>query len=239
MKNLLIYINPLKNFDSETAVLVKVQIDNLLSLGWKPKDIMIVTNFDYTYQDIKTLVLGDENYCQHHPTVSKIYTIITLLKKGLIKSEIYWLHDFDGYQLHPVTKKSFKLGNADFALTDYGRMPNWSTGSIFFKKSSKDIMEWIKQTTDKYHTDEETALSMLTRQNFQEINSRIKKLNISYNFQRFNLVSNYFAATKPIKNVHFHPSPDKVDFFMYGKNKLNKILLPKRLIRIFNKHGIK
>ena len=52
MKNLLDYISPDKDLtktklDGEADLLAKVQIDNSLSLGWKRKDILLVTNFDY------------------------------------------------------------------------------------------------------------------------------------------------------------------------------------------------
>jgi hypothetical protein len=55
MKNLLIYISPTGSFDNPRAdlasndvpVLVKVQIENSLELGWKPEDIILVTKLEY------------------------------------------------------------------------------------------------------------------------------------------------------------------------------------------------
>ena len=76
---------------------------------------------------------------------------------------------------------------------------------------------------------------------------RIKKINITYNFRMWNIRSTYKMAVKPIRAVQFHPFADilfnstlnEVDFFMYGKNKINTVLMPQRLIKIFNKYGIK
>jgi hypothetical protein len=81
----------------------------------------------------------------------------------------------------------------------------------------------------------------------EHINERIKKMNISYNFGGWNIRSCYAMAVKPIRAVHFHPfeldsypgGANTVDFFLYGKNKINTILMPERLIKIFNQHGIK
>ena len=45
-------------------------------------------------------------------------------------------------------------------------------------------------------------------------------------------------AIKPIKIVHFRPS-SALDKFMYGKNRIRKPIMSKRLINIFHKHGVR
>ena len=55
MKNLLIFISPAGGFPKEHEELTKMQIDNSLELGWKPEDILLVTNFDYEYRGIKAV----------------------------------------------------------------------------------------------------------------------------------------------------------------------------------------
>lgn len=42
MKNLLIYINLCKDFDEETKILAKIQIDNSLDLEWEKEDIILM-----------------------------------------------------------------------------------------------------------------------------------------------------------------------------------------------------
>jgi hypothetical protein len=37
----------------------------------------------------------------------------------------------------------------------------------------------------------------------------------------------------------FNPKPDQLDFFLRGKNKIDVQLVPERLVKIFNNHGIK
>jgi hypothetical protein len=90
--------------------------------------------------------------------------------------------------------------------------------------------------------EDERALVKLTKENFNNINSRIKTLNITYNFGQRNIPVNYKLADKPIRVVHFRPKYfqfDNIGQFMYGKNELNKVLMSDRLIRIFNEHGWK
>jgi hypothetical protein len=80
----------------------------------------------------------------------------------------------------------------------------------------------------------------------ERAHDRIKKINITYNFRMWNIRSVYPMAIKPIRVIHFHPllsrlyvSPvNELDFFMYGKNKINTVLMSSRLIKIFHQHGI-
>ena len=195
MKNILIYISPYKKFLDdgwgEVDKLVKIQIDNSLSLGWQREDILLVTNFDYEYNGIKALVIGDENYCDFSPTASKINSIITLFDLGLIKDGIYWFHDLDAFQLTGITESEVEqeLGDADMGITDYGlttmnklRNLRWSTGTIFFKKGSKDIFDNWREEIYRYQANEEIILlEILKKKRNQSLIERIKRMNITYN----------------------------------------------------------
>ncbi len=269
MKNLMIYINPRKDFDEEGKIAVKIQIDNSLSLGWIPEDIILVTNFPYQYQGVKAIVVDDLNFCTFCPAASKINVICDLFKQKLIKKEVvYWFHDLDAYQCTNIVEPDLDFDKADLLLPDFGRLPKWSTGSFFFKASSEDIFNWVKEIMDKHQIDEEGAFCILTGLGYpislnksvqikgytakdhpeiKNIAERIKRLNISYNFHSFNVRSNYNAALKPIKVVHFHfiektpnplnPRPNQIDFFLYGNNKINVQFMPVGLVEIFKKHA--
>ncbi|QQG47700.1 MAG: hypothetical protein HY044_01260 [Candidatus Woesebacteria bacterium] len=270
MKNLLIYINPKRDFDDEGKIAVKIQIDNSLDLGWKRQDLLLVTNFAYEYNGVKSFVIGDENFCPFCPAASKINVIINLLERKLIeKGTIYWFHDLDAYQLINFAESELEFDKVDILLPDFGRYPKWSTGSFFFKDSSEDIFNSIKNIMYKYQIDEEKAFCVLTRVSYcchspqkwfksypspkiplaKNIYERIKKANITYNFHSFNVGSNYVAALKPIRVAHFHfaprpinpgnPRPDQLDFFLRGKNRVGVQILPERLVKIFNRYGVK
>lgn len=276
MKNLLIYINPSKRFGEEEKIAIKIQIDNSLDLGWKKEDILLITNFDYEYNNVKALVVKDENFCNFCPAASKINTIIGLFGQKIIgphgvkKDKIYWFHDLDAYQLNDIAESELEMVQEDILMPDFGRKLTWSTGSFFFKDSSRDIFKLIRKIVYEYKIDEERALWLLTGHNspddvytrywiknysydasrkIKNINRRIKKLNISYNFHSFNIRSNYAAALKPLRIAHFHflerpvnplnPKPNQIDFFLRGINKLGVQIVPERLVKIFNHHGVK
>lgn len=191
----------------------------------------------------------------------KVYAIIDLFKKNVIDPrEIYWCHDLDVFQNVVITQEEIEqeLGTADMGITDKGRMPKWNTGTIFFRANTLDIFDKAQEIVDKYAVDDEMALMVLYANNLvwatdhdvpanvpgmENAGERIKRINISYNLRIWNIRSTYQEALKPIRAVHFHPLADpeenELDFFMYGKNKINTVLMSERLIKIFHKHGIK
>lgn len=259
MKNLLIYISPTGSFDNprpdltsnDAGPLAKVQIENSLALGWKKKDIILITNFDYQYGVIKATVLKDVEFFARKPQASKINAIIELFEKGMIKKgEMYWFHDLDAFQLEPITEAEIDLSYDSIALTDYGGIKfggtdRWSTGTIFFKLGSRDIFYRMQEVFYKKRVDEEEALSLLTIGD-SNIRKRVKKLNNSYNFIGYYLRSCYAKSIKPLKVVHFHPLAgikrigveNSLRFFR-GENKINTSLITERLMKIFKFHRIR
>jgi hypothetical protein len=237
MKNLLTYISPAKDFNDEHKMAVKIQIDNSLDLGWKREDIMLTTNFDYEYNGVKSIVIGDENYCAHHWPATKIYVIVDLFRRELIK-ELTWYHDFDCFQLNPFTDIETDMGTADMGLTNYGRMPRLCSASMFFKETARDIFERLKEEIDENKIDEEKGIARLINSNLN-LEKRVKKLNLTYAMQKWNFWHSYCRADKPIKAVHFHLTPDKYDFYVNGNNRVNLKIIPEKLVEIFNQHGFK
>ena len=229
MKQLLTYISPEKTFNQEHQAAVKIQIDNSLSLGWKPEDIILATNFPYEYNGVKSIILPDECYCEYHWPATKIYAIVELFRQGLITDTI-WYHDFDCFQLNEMRLPEF----AEIGITNYGRMPRMCSASIFFKPSAAYLFEFLKIDIDSKKIDEERGLGrlMVGRDN-------ITHLNITYAFHKFNLKNCYQIAEKPLIAAHFHLTPDKYNFFVRGQNKLGKPLIPDRLVGIFHKHGFR
>ena len=203
-----------------------------------------------------------------------INTIIDLFNKKVIDpKQLYFFHDIDLFQNEVITQSEIEreLGEADLGLCDKGRMPLWNSGTIFFRVSAADIFNHTKEIAYKYGVNDETALMVLYTNNLlwatekepevnigsrivpanipgmENVGERIKKINITYNFRRWNIRSTYKIAYKPIRAVQFHPfaNPEvndevnDIDFYLYGKNKINAQLVPQRLVKIFNKHGIR
>jgi len=240
MKNILVYISPNKKLDEECSLLSKIQIDNSISLG-QEKNLLLITNFPYEYNGVKAIVVDDSNDYRNRPRSIKTMVVPHLIDEGIVeKGEIYWNHDFDAYQLENIMDDELGMEDVDAGFTDYGWRSRWCLGSAFFKHSARDIFQWIKDYIDETTEEDETALTFLTENNTNNINERIKKLNITYQIGMRRPESNYKKATKPLKVLHFHPSKEGLlDRFMYGKNELGVIFMPERLIKVFKYHGIK
>jgi hypothetical protein len=229
MKNLLIYINPLgKKFSPEHDNLTKMQIDNSLSLGWEPEDILLATNFNYEYRGIKSIVVDDyQVFDQNRST--KIPVINQLFRDGIIKDNIYWFHDHDAFQLEPFEVHLEK----DAGFTNHGWSKTWNAGSFFFKQSAKDIFLDIWNYMNLRHTNEQNALTYMWQNNIKGINNRYQPINISYNVGIYYIDRNLKHAELPIKVAHFHPHKKRhLDLYT------SRGLLPKRLLKIFKQYGI-
>lgn len=259
MKNLMIYISPTGSFDNPRADLAsndgaattKVQIENSLSLGWKKEDIMLVTNFPFTYAGIKAKVLDDVDFFERKPQVSKINAIIKLFETRLIKkNEMYWFHDLDAFQLVPSSDLEIDIKDSEIAMTDFGGAKHflgedrWSGGIVYFKLGSRDLFEKIREVCYQKRIDEEEAVGILTI-NDPKIRKRVKKINSSYNFIGYNFKSAYEKSIKPMKVVHFHPLVAKkrhgnINGFQFfnGKNPLNISLLTPKLIKFLKYHRL-
>lgn len=210
MKNLMIYINPLKKFRDEAgsphkifkekaAKLAEIQIENSWNY-WDKKDLLLVTNFPYSHDGVEAMVVPDALYCEVHDKASKINTIIYLLERGVL-DELTWFHDLDAFQLQPLDISLSK----EVGFTDYGWSHKWNTGSIFFKPSSLEVFRWIQDAVYALNTDEERALMSMTRDEAHPINLYYERLNITYNFGMRRMADNYKIVDLPVRVAHFHP----------------------------------
>lgn len=229
MKNLLIYVSPEKKFSEEHETLTKIQIDNSLSLGWKKEDVLLVTNFDYEYNGVKTIIVDDyEVFDQNRST--KIPAINQLFRDGVIQdNEVYWFHDHDAFQLEPF---DIELDN-DVGFTTHGAYsPTWNAGSFFFKKSAEDIFLKIWELMNLRNTNEQNALTSMWDNNINNINDRFEFINQAYNIGMYKIEENLKLAGMSPKVAHFHPHKQRhLDLF--------RSILPQHLITIFNNYGIK
>lgn len=228
MKNLLIYINPVdKKFSPEHEDLTRIQIDNSLDLGWNVEDILLVTNFDYSYKGVKSIIVDDYAVFDQNRS-TKVPAIIQLFNDGVIKdNEVYWFHDHDAFELIPI-KVELKT-NAGF--TNHGWSAKWNAGSFFFKKSAQDIFSLIYEYMNLRSTNEQDALTFLWQENINDINKKCEIMNITYNIGIYFIDKNLKKAELPMKVAHFHPHKKRhLDLF--------RSFLPERLMTIFNKYGI-
>lgn len=233
MKNLMIYLRPEKNFDEASRLMTEVEIINSLDF-WKPEDILLVTNFPYEYQGIKSMVVNIEdcipsNYAEVFNNVwrfVKFFTTIYLIEKGIV-NELTWVHDFDSYQL---THLDLPPLDRDLFLIDYGYDGRIQLGNVFFKPSAIEVFKWMTEKMLEYRVHEEDVLNKyLLPQNYNNIHSRFRKLNTTYNIGVRNVELKMALAEKPIKIAHFHP------FKRHQSDQYrNTNLLPEKLHKLLN-----
>ncbi len=223
MKNLLIYVGPTKQFSPEYEALTKMQIDNSLGLGWSPEDIILVTDFPWEYQKVKTHVLPEGEYdALDGNRSSKIPVILQLFREGMV-NDLFWFHDHDAFQLEPLPI----LEVEDAVFTDHGWWKMWNAGSFFFNSKSESLFKLINDTMLKNKTNEQTALTTLW-----DSGTERNLLNITYNLGIYHLKSNLEKANKPYMVAHFHPhKPKHLALF--------RDILPDRLLKIFAQYGIR
>jgi hypothetical protein len=244
MKNLMIYLNP-RGFDPDSLNLIRIQIENALELGWDKEDMIVITDFPYEHEGIKSITI-ERGYCDHKESASKMTGLGEAFNVGIIEDHLYWCHDLDAYQLEPITEDELGLDGVNAGLTDYGRKPQWQLGSFFFKRSFEDLVREnvsrIKPGFDRNRRlqHDEHAMNYMTDENIYDINNRIKRLNITYNFGMRKIGLCYEKAIKPLKVLHFHPNSKLLNTLaiaMYGKNDIRKPLMNGRLISLFKKYG--
>ena len=208
MKHVIVWYSPIvEGLPLETQTLMKVQIDNSLDLGYKPDDIIFVTNFPYEYRGVKSLVVDNSAYCDFRPGSTKTTTINRLIKEGVIvPGEIYWAHDPDCYEINKITDEELDMDNFDIGFTTYGWSPKPCLGSYFFKHSAGDLFQLIRDKIYEIQNEDERALVALLEANTNNIKNRITFLNITYQIGMRHVDINFNLATKPLKALHFHPS---------------------------------
>jgi hypothetical protein len=234
-------------FNEETVIMAKLQIDNSFELGWKPEDILLFTTFDYEYRGVKATIVP--YFPAGTSESNKVPVISYLLENNMLDDkELYWYHDFDAYQLIPITEAELEMENYDIGFTTYVYKPHWNCGVFFFKTSARDLFKtwtdniFIKPTSGR---NDEKSLYVLTRDGVLDV-SRCKTMNARYNVTMRDVGYSWYKAKKPLVMVHFHPYyhdhllPDTIlNTFMYGKNITKKPLMTDRLIKLFHKYGIK
>jgi hypothetical protein len=239
MKNFLLYVSPQRQFDSETSALVKVQIDNSLTLGWAAEDVVLVTNFPYEYRSIRATVVGDG--LEAHGVNTKGWNVATLLDLPILPQDTLWLHDFDAFQLVPFDDPLARH-TAALALTDYGWRPQINGGSIFFRPDAVGFfralragMELQQQAGLKHG--EEIVMQSLIGGAFSNC---FVRLDCSYNFGMRHIDVQWRNSTKPIKVAHFHPAKRGAhvwNAFCEGDNPIRTPLVPDRLRQLLEEHG--
>lgn len=196
MKNLLSANIVKKNKRSEEILtLLKAQIHNSLDLGWDKKDILVVSNFDFEYMNVKSFNIELNKTCL---TGTKLFGLEYIFDMGYDQNETVWSHDLDAWQNYWFDEPFIK----DVGATYYSK-PKFNGGSIFWKNTSKDILnEAIKIILSNSEAKEEPTLNDLFKNKYKD---RVEVIDNTFNVGCSGFVERYLRSSKPIKVAHFHP----------------------------------
>jgi hypothetical protein len=198
MKNLII-ANKSKNkrYNSENIEkLLKCQIENSLECNWDTDDIIIISNFNFEFQNIKSFKIKLNDFCL---TGSKMFGIQYLFNNIIKIDNIVWAHDLDVWQNIPFFCPDIK----DVGIACYSNS-KFNGGSIFWTKEAKDIIDHIVNIINKNkESKEEPILNKVLKS--KEFKDRVTIINNTFNVGCSGFVKRYMRSIKPIHACHFHP----------------------------------
>lgn len=207
------------------SIILKAQIENSLDLGWKTDDIILLSNFDFKYMGVKAQKIELNNFCF---TGSKIFGVKYLFDSGI--QDIIWASDLDCWQNVSFECPKFR----DIGLTRYYNR-NYNGGSIFWKSSSKDIIDDVVSELIKNNaTREEPILNKVLKSKYKK---RITVINHTFNVGCTGFVQRYLQSIKPICVYHFHPyNRIAWETHVLDRSKIGEGSISIRLERILRKY---
>ena len=177
--------------------LLKAQIENSIELGWQPEDIVLLASFDYEFMGVKAIKADLNEFCW---TGSKLFGLKWWFDNNGTE-DVLWAHDLDCWQNVRFDCPEFET---DVGGVQYSN-PKWQGGSIFWKSSSKDIVEEIvRRLVENKEVKEEPMLNKVFKS--KEYGSRVTCLDSTYNVGCSGFAPRYTRSIKPIRVCHFHPN---------------------------------
>ncbi len=196
MKNFMVAnLTKKKRYDTDAiTTLIRAQIENSLNVGWSVKDIILLTNFEFEFMGVKSIVAELNNFCL---TGSKMFGMKWLFDNNLI-DDVIWAHDLDAWQNVSFECPEFK----DVGAAYYSN-PKYNGGSIFWRRSAKDIVNHIiKVLTADAANKEEPTINKLFKNKYAH---RVTTLNNTFNVGCSGYAVRWERSIKPIHVCHFHP----------------------------------
>jgi len=127
-----------KSNDNKILNYLKLQVENSRAMGWPKKDIIIITNFPFSYMGVKAHEVSE--ICNWSAFANKLVFVNEMIERGVINDN-FWLHDADAFQLAPF---QFPEECKGFGYTKHSpRRIKPQGGSGFYKKDSFDIVAAI------------------------------------------------------------------------------------------------
>jgi hypothetical protein len=174
-------------------VLLKAQVENSIQVGWKAEDMIVVTNFDYEFMGVKAYNTILNKTCL---TGSKMFGLQWAFDNGLIP-DVVWASDLDAWQSVSFKEPKFK----DVGITTYSTT-KFNGGSVFWRKSAKDIIDHVVTVIAAGENKEEPTLNKLLKSDYKD---RTTVVDTSFNVGCSGFIPRLYRAVKPIRVCHLNP----------------------------------
>lgn len=208
--------------------MLKAQIDNLLELGWVREDIILLTNFNFEFMNIKAEVIELNDFCL---SGSKMWGLKHLFDNDRVH-DIIFSSDLDCWQ---NVKFECPVFSGDVGACEYSK-PKFNGGAIFWKPEAKDIVdEVVRVLTERHPKSEEPTLNALFKSD--KYKNRVSVLDHTYNVGCSGFFERFTRSTKPIRVCHFQPE-NRVAWEIHGLDRdgVNEIVVTVRLERLLRKY---
>jgi hypothetical protein len=212
---------------------MKAQIENSLEVGWPPKDIIVLTNFDFEFMGIKARRIS---FIHSSLYSSKTFAVHDLLRNDFVNEEL-WVHDLDAWQNSWFDCPHFKdVGICEYSEYRENSRSRFNSGSVFYKPEAKDIVAFIFSLLScKRATKEEPTFDRVLSARIYK--RRVTVLNSTYNLGCCYFAERYIKSDQPIRVCHFHPEvPKGAQIHLLGRNPLNVKTVNERLERLIRRY---
>jgi hypothetical protein len=209
---------------------VRAQLENSLDLGWAPKDILFLADFDYEFRGVKARRMS---FRDARPPACKVFAAEMLLQEAH-GSETFWIHDLDAWQ------------NVEFACPPFRELgicqhrkritPDFNSGSVFYRAAAGDIVARLSflLRSDAARQEETTLNQVLNEAAYRP---RITVLNPTYNVGCTNFGARYLKSELPVRVCHFHPErSEHVAIHIWGQNILKTKTVGRRLEGVLRRY---
>jgi len=209
-------------------ILLKAQIENMLELGWKKKNIILLSNFDFEFMGVKATKMKFNTFCL---SGSKMWATKWLFDNDMVDDTI-WASDTDCWQNIWFDCPKF---DQDIGVATYSN-PKINGGNIFWKPSSGDIVnEVVRQLeTNKAAKEEPLLNKILYSDTYHE---RVSFLDSTFNVGCSGFNVRFTRSLKPIRVCHFNP-PNSVAWEIHALDRegIGQIPVTVRLERLLRRY---
>jgi len=206
---------------------IKAQVHNSIDLGWDPRDLILIVNFDDIFMGVNSINVSLNGFCF---TGSKVFAVKWVMDNK-ITEDVIWAHDLDAWQ-------NVEFECPDFAEVGISQYSNrkFNGGSIFWKTSSKDILdEIVSAIIGDQSVKEEPTLNKILKQ--KKLRKRVTVLDRTYNVGCSGFAKRFDICEKPIRVCHFHPDRGTAwEIHGLGRCGQDRVSVSPRLERILRKY---